>query len=166
MHDMPFCSDAPGAVAYDAYFEPCGEFLKNALRVRGSVTVDLYGTKPRSLLREHDYFLSTARVRGRSPAAVYPLAYRPIELNLLFGTAPQSDAAIYLYPSSVASDEARFFRPRQEFEYRTGFSNIWRSVSAAVRADWIGLTLLGVSKVLGFAGQKLRSLGADVMRRA
>jgi hypothetical protein len=84
-------------VAYDAYMEPAGSFIYNALKLAPSeVEIDLNGHKPWAMLLEKQYAL-TIRVLDAKETAVYPVSFRPIEMNFVYPVMMNDTLAIRLY---------------------------------------------------------------------
>lgn len=91
-------------VKYDAFMELTGEIVS---RLTGEspndMEIDLYGTKPDSLLRKKKYVVSPKR--GGQYVDSYPLIYRPPEMNLLYGLdQKEEDGFFFKYRAEEISD--------------------------------------------------------------
>ena len=128
-------------VAYDAYMEPCGAFIYKNLKLAASeVEIDLHGHKPWAMLLKKQYIL-TLRVLDEPELAVYPVSFRPIEMNFVYPVMMQDTVAIRLYrmrpdiePREVSpSDYFNLTRYYSDFDsrnmkYARGyFREFWRN---------------------------------------
>jgi glycosyltransferase involved in cell wall biosynthesis len=129
-------------VAYDAYMEPCGSFIYHALKLAASeVEIDLHGHKPWTMLLEKQYAL-TLRVLDEPEVAIYPVSFRPIEMNFVYPVMMEDTVAIRLYkmrpdiePKQVSpSDYFNLTRYYSDFDsrnmkYARGyFREFWRNL--------------------------------------
>ena len=110
-----FCPTGYREVAYDAFMEPCGEFVWKALdKSPDEVSMDLYGTKPAELLKATPLTVTSRKARARD--ATFPLSHKPHEMNLRYPSAHQSVGGLALCDSDQVQESApRLSRQSVEF---------------------------------------------------
>ena len=87
------------AALYDAYMEPI--LPASLFGVYDAPQIDLYGTKPISLLLRSKFSVSSKEIQ--SPITSYPLRYKNLENNLLFPVSIKEKGA-YFYALGLSSD--------------------------------------------------------------
>lgn len=126
-----FCDLDEPAVAYDAYMEPCGSQISEALGMGlEEVEVDLNGLKPLELLRRKRHTVTSKQVSER--LATFPLRLRPIELNLEHPSDEAAEAAVWLARTDAVTEGRRTRRTVGEYSYHSGIRVGSRPVLFAV----------------------------------
>jgi hypothetical protein len=83
------------AVTYDVFMEPQLTIDFDAFSLpKGSVEFDLNASKPRRLLVDSDYCLTTRPVKGA--VATFPLRFRPLEMNIILDGGESTGGPIRL----------------------------------------------------------------------
>lgn len=104
-HDLQFSAFTKDAIKYDAYYERSNLSLPgNINNTHLTLSCDIYGSKPAHLLAKSDYVLTT-RLCKDGIIAKYPLAYKPISLNLEY-PGEESCCQLYLVRGSSSFKES------------------------------------------------------------
>lgn len=70
-------------VIYDAFMEPCGDFIQRALGLsQEDVEIDIQGIKPKALIEKKAYVVTNRKTRQKM--RLFSLSFRPPELNLAY----------------------------------------------------------------------------------
>ena len=81
--DFKFCPPNDTEVLYDAYMEPCGEFVYRSLGIDSrEVTIDIQGIKPSELVKKKKYTL-TSRLSKKGLVS-YTWRFLPPEANIRY----------------------------------------------------------------------------------
>ena len=127
-----FVPPGDGRVMYDAYMEPAGSFVHDALGLpEGEVEIDLYGTKPLALLKRKPLVLTSRRVSRA--VRRFPMLMRPIEQNLRIEALASERAALALANSADVTEEGPELSVEM-LQYRSGMMPLsrvllWRLLS-------------------------------------
>ena len=110
--EKPVYSFAPvdeAEVAYDAFMEPVGEFVWKSINLKkGEVEVDLYSSKPLSLLRSKPFTLTGHNVR--KPIRSFDARFQPHEMNLFIESASAGEKGFSLAESLSIRIPKRLWR--------------------------------------------------------
>ena len=98
-------SDIP--VRYDSFMEPTGLTLPEAWQIEPSnVQIDLYSSKPVSMLQQAQYCITT-RIVNRSITS-FPLSFRPLPINLFYPNFGDKDGPVHLVESRDLQEPSYF----------------------------------------------------------
>lgn len=86
------------SIRYDCFMEPESKVIEQWIGISmNEVEMDLTGSKTVEMLRKKKYAITPKK--GRNPIRNFPLSFRPIELNLKFGSDGNDDVLLHLYKS-------------------------------------------------------------------
>lgn len=108
----------PPAISYDAFLEPGGVELFEALGMPPEdLMIDTLGTKPIELVKTKPYVLTSRPVRAALRR--FPLSFRPVELNLSFPEA--SNGGSYISLAKTSEILTGNHRTLEMYSYYTNF---------------------------------------------
>jgi hypothetical protein len=126
-----FCPTDVPAVAYDAFMEPCGSQVYQALGLSpGSVELDLAGIKPAELFSSKPLVVTSKRVRDFDRS--FGLNLRPVELNLNHPADSNLPGPLRLANREAVLEDARTTRTLTEYNYYSGLTIGSRPVLLAI----------------------------------
>lgn len=105
---------------YDGFFERQHVELNGFPEVHSSsITLDIYGSKPLSYLKEYDYVITTRNVK--KSLCGYPLSFKPIDLNFSYPEEGRG-ASIYLAKSEDVVEDGFFDKINRRYLLAQYFS--------------------------------------------
>lgn len=127
-------------VAYDEFHEATCQFASEALGLGPhELSVDLYGVKPLSLLRQRKYAITIRTVRAS--IREFPLVFRPIEQNLCSTDTPEAGSLRLSLALSADILEERHWPSLAELSYHGGHELRSRRVAKSFAAELPRLVL-------------------------
>jgi len=147
-----FCPVSKPDVAYDAFLEPCGEYIFSILKMQADeVEIDIYGVKPASLISKKKFILTSRRVLNSVNR--FPKRFRPVEHNFSYPSLQNFEDRISL--SEIAALKSIDVRKPTliDYSYYTGINFF----SMALVRDVLLVALPSiVAKRIRFALRKVR----------
>lgn len=137
--EFPDFEESP--VRYDAFMEAEGREVESGSGFSGDeMELDLYGSKPLELIRQKKYCITSKN--GEQPIRTYPLAFRPLELNLKFEITGNEEPFFGLYSTGSITEETlsaeKYFRMAEYFSY---FNFKTKKFSSGLFLEWIKKTI-------------------------
>lgn len=106
-------------VMYDAFMEPCGEFVYRSLGLsQADVEIDIQGIKPRAILATKKY--AVTKRKSTKKICLFSLSFRPPELNLAY-PSPGELGDFWLSKTIDIIFSKRSARTVSELSYYAGF---------------------------------------------
>jgi len=128
--EFEFCPIDEFQVAYDAFFEPCGDMVYRLIGLdRQEVDIDTLGIKPESALLK-EYILTSRRVLKAING--YPRSFRPIEYNLNYVLSDEELAVLSLALRADCLTQKRAGNSFDDYSYYSGVDLKSTSVLTAI----------------------------------
>jgi hypothetical protein len=109
--DFRFCPPNDTEVLYDAYMEPCGEFVYRSLGINSrDVAIDIQGIKLGELLKKKKYTLTSRP--SKNGLVSYPWRFLPPEANIRYPLPYNRKSVLNLVETqNLVSESRKFWLP-------------------------------------------------------